>query len=302
MKHENILTTIGNTPLVNVSKMFMNRAEVWLKLERANPGGSIKDRIALAMVEKAEDSGILAPGSTIIEPTSGNTGIGLAMVAAVKKYSLIIVMPESMSMERRALLRAYGAKLVLTPALKGMTGAIEKARELHEMIENSWMPGQFENCANPNIHMEVTAAEILNDFPDGIDSLIAGVGTGGHITGLGCKLKQVWPDLSVIAVEPSDSAVLSGKSAGSHKIQGIGAGFISKVTDPDIIDSVVPVTYQEAIREMQQLARREGILAGISTGANLAAVRKKIDDNGSAIRLLTFAYDTGERYLGNDMF
>jgi cysteine synthase A len=302
MIHNSVLTTIGNTPIVKLSKIFTKKIEVYMKLERANPGGSIKDRIALAMVEDAEHKGLLKEGALIIEPTSGNTGIGLALVAAVKGYELIIVMPESMSIERRALLKAYGAKLILTPAAKGMKGAIEKARVLHEENPDSWMPSQFENQANPRVHEITTALEILESLPEGVDALVTGIGTGGHITGVGRRLKQEWPELLIVGVEPEDSAVLSGAEPGPHKLQGIGAGFVPDTLQGDVLDKVQPVPYQDAIREMRDLARKEGILAGISTGASLAAIRRMEEEGTKPQKVLTFNYDTGERYLNGEAY
>lgn len=302
MIHDSVLTTIGNTPIVKLSKIFTKNIEVYMKLERANPGGSIKDRIALAMVEDAEHKGLLKEGALIIEPTSGNTGIGLALVAAVKGYELIIVMPESMSIERRALLKAYGAKLILTPAAKGMKGAIEKARVLHEENPDSWMPSQFENKANPRVHEITTALEILEYLPEGVDALVTGIGTGGHITGVGRRLKQEWPELLIVGVEPEDSAVLSGAEPGPHKLQGIGAGFVPDTLQRDVLDKVQPVSYQDAIREMRDLARKEGILAGISTGASLAAIRRMEEEGTKPQKVLTFNYDTGERYLNGEAY
>lgn len=302
MIHDSVLTTIGNTPIVKLSKIFTKKIEVYMKLERANPGGSIKDRIALAMVEDAERKGLLKEGALIIEPTSGNTGIGLALVAAVKGYELIIVMPESMSIERRALLKAYGAKLVLTPAAEGMKGAIERARALHEDKPNSWMPSQFENQANPRVHEITTALEILESLPEGVDALVTGIGTGGHITGVGKRLKHEWPELLVVGVEPEDSAVLSGAEPGPHKLQGIGAGFVPDTLQREVLDKIQPVSYQDAIREMRNLVRKEGILAGISTGASLAAIRKMEETSTQPQKVLTFNYDTGERYLNGEAY
>jgi len=302
MIHNSVLTTIGNTPIVKLSKIFTKDIEVYMKLERANPGGSIKDRIALAMVEDAEYRGVLKENTVIIEPTSGNTGIGLALVAAVKGYELIIVMPESMSIERRALLKAYGAKLILTPAVAGMKGAIEKASALHAQRPNSWMPSQFENQANPKTHEETTALEIIEALPGGVDALVTGIGTGGHITGVGKRLKLEWPGILVVGVEPEDSAVLSGAKPGPHKLQGIGAGFVPATLQRDGLDQIQPVSYQDAIREMRNLARKEGILAGISTGASLAAIRKMEETSTQSQKVLTFNYDTGERYLNGEAY
>ena len=300
MKLNNILEQIGTTPHVRLNRLFEPAHEVWLKLERSNPGGSIKDRIALAMVEQAEKDGLLKAGGVIIEPTSGNTGVGLALVAAVKGYRLLLVMPDSMSMERRRLMAAYGAELVLTPGEKGMVGAIEKARELHKQTPNSWMPMQFENEANVRIHRETTAREILADFPEGLDVLVSGVGTGGHITGLAMELKKVFPELRVVAVEPETSAVLSGKAPGPHKIQGIGAGFVPSILRTDLLDEVIPVANETAFLFARRLAREEGILGGISTGASLAAVERIIENSTRPLRILTINYDTGERYLSQE--
>ena len=296
MKAKNIVETIGNTPHVRINRLFGDN-EVWMKLERSNPGGSIKDRIGMAMIEDAERRGILKPGSVIIEPTSGNTGIGLAMVAAVKKYKLILVMPDSMSIERRRLMMAYGAQLELTPREKGMKGAIERASELAAKTKNSWIPQQFENQANVEIHKWTTAKEILTDFPDGFDMLITGVGTGGHITGVSSVLKKEFPRLKVIAVEPALSPVISGGKPGPHPLQGLGAGFIPKILDTKLLDGTVQVTKEEAFEYAQRCAKEEGILVGISSGAALAAVAKKIPDLPKGGRILTFCYDTGERYL-----
>ncbi len=296
MKVLSVLETIGNTPHVRVRRLFGDH-EVWIKLERANPGGSIKDRVGLSMIEDAEQRGILKPDTVIIEPTSGNTGIGLALVAAVKKYKLILVMPDSMSIERRRLMTAYGAQLELTPNKKGMTGAIEKANELAAGIENSWIPQQFENEANIEIHRDTTAKEIIGDFPQGFDMLITGVGTGGHITGVAEVLKKNFPKLKVFAVEPSLSPVISGGQPGSHPLQGIGAGFIPKNLRTEILDGTVQITKDEAFEYAKRCAREEGILVGISTGASLAAVAKKIPDIPKDGKIITFCYDTGERYL-----
>jgi len=296
MKVLSVLETIGNTPHVRVRRLFGDH-EVWIKLERANPGGSIKDRVGLSMIEDAEQRGILKPDTVIIEPTSGNTGIGLALVAAVKKYKLILVMPDSMSIERRRLMTAYGAQLELTPNKKGMKGAIEKANELAAGIENSWIPQQFENEANIEIHRDTTAKEIIRDFPQGFDMLITGVGTGGHITGVAEVLKKNFPKLKVFAVEPSLSPVISGGQPGSHPLQGIGAGFIPKNLHTEILDGTVQITKDEAFEYAKRCAREEGILVGISTGASLAAVAKKIPDIPKDGKIITFCYDTGERYL-----
>ena len=297
MKANNILETIGNTPHVRVNRLYPQDYEVWVKLERANPGGSIKDRIGLAMIEDAEKRGVLKTGTVIIEPTSGNTGIGLAMVAAVKGYKLILTMPESMSIERRRLLAAYGAELVLTPREKGMKGAIARAQELAAENPNSWIPQQFENGSNPDIHARTTALEILNDFPEGLDVLITGVGTGGHITGVARVLKQHFPDLKVFAVEPVASPVISGGSPSPHPIQGIGAGFIPKNLDMTLLDGVIQISKDEAFAYARRAVTEEGIFCGISSGASLAAVAKKLPELASGARVLTFNYDTGERYL-----
>ena len=297
MRANSILETIGNTNHVRINKLFGDHCEIWMKLERSNPGGSIKDRIGLSMIEDAESKGILNKDSVILEPTSGNTGIGLAMVAAVKGYRLILVMPESMSIERRRLMATYGADLVLTPKEKGMMGAIEKAAELVKETPNAWMPQQFENEANTEVHRKCTAQEILRDFPEGIDYLITGVGTGGHITGCAQVLKQELSGLKVFAVEPSLSPVLSGGSPGPHPIQGIGAGFVPAILDRDILDGTIQVAKEDAFDYAQRCAREEGILVGISSGASLAAVAQKIKDIPEGSRVLTFCYDTGERYL-----
>ena len=297
MKANNILETIGNTPHVRINKLFGNQHEVWMKLEKTNPGSSIKDRIAVAMIEDAEQKGLLNKDSIIIEPTSGNTGIGLALVAAVKGYKIILVMPESMSVERRSLMASYGATFVLTPREKGMKGAIEKAGELVVATPNAWMPQQFDNPANSEIHRKTTALEILKDFPDGLDYYITGVGTGGHITGVAEILKQHFPNLKVFAVEPELSPVLSGGAPGPHPIQGIGAGFAPSILNKEILDGVIQVSKDDAYKFTQRLAREEGILAGVSTGASLAAVAKKIREIPTGAKILTFNYDTGERYL-----
>ncbi|MCS7325431.1 MAG: cysteine synthase A [Anaerolineae bacterium] len=297
MRVNTILETIGNTPHVRLNRLFGNTHEVWMKLERVNPGGSIKDRIALSMIEDAERRGVINKDTVIIEPTSGNTGIGLAMVCAVKGYRLILVMPESMSVERRKLMAAYGATFELTPREKGMKGAIARAYELLREIPNAWMPQQFENPANVAVHRETTAHEILRDFPEGIDVLITGVGTGGHISGVGEVLKAHWPQLKVFAVEPAASPVISGGQPGPHPIQGIGAGFIPKNLNLAVLDGVVTVTKEEAYEMAARCAREEGIFVGISSGASLAAVRKKLLELPSGQRVLTFCYDTGERYL-----
>jgi cysteine synthase A len=296
MKVNSILETIGNTPHVRVRRLFGDH-EVWIKLERANPGGSIKDRIGLSMIEDAERRGILKPDTVIIEPTSGNTGIGLALVAAVKRYKLILVMPDSMSVERRRLMAAYGAQLELTPREKGMKGAIEKASELAAATKNSWIPQQFENEANIEIHRKTTAEEILQDFPQGFDMLITGVGTGGHITGVAEVLKKKFPKIKIFAVEPSLSPVISGGQPGPHPLQGLGAGFIPKNLHTEILDGVIQITKDEAFEYAQRCAREEGILVGISSGASLAAVAKKLPDLPKNGKIITFCYDTGERYL-----
>lgn len=303
MKVENILDSIGDTPHVLIRRLFESRVSVWMKLERANPGGSIKDRIALSMIEDAESRGILTPESVIIEPTSGNTGIGLAMVCAVKKYRLVLVMPESMSIERRRIMGAYGAQLELTQKEKGMKGAIERAQDLVEKTPDAWMPQQFVNPANIEAHTQFTAQEIIDDFPNGLDYLIAGVGTGGHITGCGEILKQHFPRLQVYAVEPELSPVISGGTPGAHPIQGIGAGFIPDNLHNDILDGVITVTGDESFAYARRCAREEGILVGISSGAALAAVAKKLADIPDKTTILTFNYDTGERYLSvNNLF
>ncbi len=297
MKAANILETIGNTPHIRVNRLFGN-AEVWIKSERSNPGASIKDRIALAMVEDAERSGALKAGGTIIEPTSGNTGIGLAMVAAVKGYKLVLVMPESMSLERRRLMLAYGATFDLTPKEKGMKGAIARAQELIEQTPGSWMPQQFENAANIEVHVRTTAQEILNDFRDNpIDVIITGVGTGGHITACGEILKPRWPGLRVFAVEPAASPVISGGSPSPHPIQGIGAGFVPMNLHRDVLDGVIQVEAEEAREFARRSAREEGLLVGISSGATLAAIAKKLPELPAGARVLGCNYDTGERYL-----
>lgn len=296
MKANTILETIGNTPHIRVQRLFPG-AEVWIKSERANPGGSIKDRIALAMIEAAEQGGALKPGGTIVEPTSGNTGVGLAMVAAVKGYRLILVMPESMSVERRRLMLAYGASFDLTPREKGMKGAIERAQEIVASTSGAWMPQQFENPANIDVHVRTTAQEILTDFADApIDAIITGVGTGGHITGVAETLKQHWPHLKVYAVEPALSPVISGGAPGPHPIQGIGAGFVPRNLHTDAIDGVVQIDAEEAKEMARRAAREEGMLVGISSGATMAAIARKLPEL-SGKRVLGFNYDTGERYL-----
>jgi cysteine synthase A len=297
MRAENILETIGNTPHVRINNLYDKRVNVWMKLERANPGGSIKDRIGLSMVEDAEKRGILKQGSVIVEPTSGNTGVGLAIVAAVKGYRLVLVMPESMSIERRRLMAAYGAQFELTPREKGMKGAIERANELVAEIENAWMPQQFENQANIDVHKNHTAQEILRDFPEGIDFLITGVGTGGHITACAEVLKEKMPLLKAYAVEPAQSPVISGGKPGLHPIQGIGAGFIPKNLHMEALDGAIQVTKEEAFEYAVRSAKEEGIFVGISSGAALAAVAKKLPEIPEGSTVLTFCYDTGERYL-----
>lgn len=300
MKINNVLEAIGNTPLVKINTIFESSVEVWMKLERQNPGGSIKDRIALAMIEKAEREGKINKNSLIVEPTSGNTGVGLAMVCAVKGYQLVLVMPESMSVERRKLMSSYGAKFVLTPRELGTSGAVKKALEMAETLDNVWIPQQFENPSNPEIHQKTTAQEILNDFPDGFDYLITGVGTGGHITGVTQVLKQQFPNLKSFAVEPKDSPVISGGSPGPHPLQGIGAGFVPRVLNTEILDGTIQVEKEEAYEFTKKLAKQEGILAGISTGASLAAINKKLSEIPEGSKILTFNYDTGERYWSVD--
>jgi cysteine synthase A len=300
MKYTNIVEAIGNTPHLRINKLFGNQHEVWMKLERANPGGSIKDRIAASMIEDAEKKGLLKEGSIIVEPTSGNTGVGLAMVAAVKGYKLILVMPESMSIERRKLMAAYGAEFELTPKEGGMKGAIKKATEIVEKNENAWMPQQFVNPANVEIHREATAKEILNDFPDGFDYLITGVGTGGHITGVAEVLKEKFPNLKVFAVEPAASPVIKGGEPGPHPLQGIGAGFIPENLHTEVLDGSIQVEKEEAFEFAKRAAKEEGLLIGISSGASLAAVNKKLVEIPVGKRILTFSYDTGERYLSVD--
>lgn len=297
MKFQNTLETIGNTPVVKINKLFDTGHEVWIKLEKANPGGSIKDRIALSMIEDAEAKGLLNENSVIIEPTSGNTGIGLALVAAVKNYKLILVMPESMSLERRKIMESYGAQFVLTPREKGMKGAIEKAEELANETPNSWIPRQFDNPANVKVHVETTAQEILKDFPEGLDYLITGVGTGGHITGLAQILKQKFPNIKVIAVEPELSPVLSGGAPAPHPLQGLGAGFVPSILDTGLLDEIVQINKDEAFEFTKEAAKKEGLFVGISTGAALAAVAKKLPQIPVGSTVLTVNYDTGERYL-----
>ena len=296
MIYNNVLETIGNTPIIKLNKLFPNH-QVYIKVEKQNPGGSIKDRIALAMIEDAEKAGILKPGGTIIEPTSGNTGIGLSFVAAVKGYKMIITMPESMSIERRKIMEAYGAEFVLTPKELGMKGAITKAQELAETIEGAWVPQQFENSSNPTVHYNTTAKEIIADFPQGVDYLISGVGTGGHLSGVGKALKELNSATKVLAVEPSDSPVISGGQSGPHALQGIGAGFIPGNLDTSILDGSIQITKEEAYDFTKRIAKEEGLFVGISTGASLAAVSKKLEEIGTEAKILTFNYDTGERYL-----
>ncbi len=300
MKAQNVLETIGNTPHVRINKLFPNDYEVWVKVEKTNPGGSIKDRIALSMVEDAETKGLLKNGSVIIEPTSGNTGIGLAIVAAVKGYRLILTMPESMSLERRKVLKALGAELVLSPKKEGMKGAILKAEQLATEIPGSWIPLQFENPANINVHRNFTAREIISDFPEGIDYLISGVGTGGHISGVAEILKKEFSNLKVFAVEPENSQVINGGEPGAHALQGIGAGFIPKNLNRSLIDGTIQVNKEEAFEFTREVAKKEGLFVGISSGASLAAIAKKIPELPSGSKILTFAYDLGERYLSVD--
>ena len=302
MKADNVLQTIGNTPHVRINRLFGSGHNVWIKSERSNPGGSIKDRVALAMVEAAEKSGNLQPGATIIEPTSGNTGVGLAMVAAVKGYKLILVMPDSMSIERRRLMLAYGASFDLTPREKGMKGAIARAYELSLTIPGSWIPQQFENPANIDAHARTTAQEILADFPDGIDALITGVGTGGHISGVAQVLKAKFPKLKVFAVEPTASPVISGGAPSPHPIQGIGAGFIPVNLKTELLDGVIQVDAEPAREYARRCAAEEGILVGISSGATLAAIAQKLPDLPAGATVLGFNYDTGERYLSIEGF
>ncbi len=302
MLAQNVLQTIGNTPHIRINRLFGSTHSVYVKSERSNPGGSIKDRIALSMVEAAEQSGALKTGGTIIEPTSGNTGVGLAMVAAVKGYKLVLVMPESMSVERRRLMLAYGASFVLTPREKGMNGAIAKATELVAATPGAWMPQQFDNAANIDVHMRTTAQEIAADFPSGIEALITGVGTGGHITGCAKVLKAMWPKLKVFAVEPSASPVISGGKPSPHPIQGIGAGFIPKNLHTDLLDGVIQVEAEAAREYARRSAREEGLLVGISSGATLAAIAQKLPDLPKGATVLGFNYDTGERYLSIEGF
>jgi cysteine synthase A len=300
MKANNILETIGNTPHVKMNRLFPSGYEVWVKVEKFNPGGSIKDRIALSMIEDAEKKGLLKPGSVIIEPTSGNTGIGLALVAAVKGYRLILTMPESMTIERRQVLMALGAEVKLTPKGKGMKGSMAKAEELAAEIKDSWIPSQFTNPANIDAHRKKTAKEIIDDFPEGIDYLITGVGTGGHISGVAEVLKKEFPKLKVLAVEPSDSPVIGGGEPGPHQIQGIGAGFLPDTLIKDLLDGTVEISKEEAFEYARKAAREEGLFVGISSGASLAAVAKKIKELPAGSRILTFSYDLGERYLSVD--
>jgi cysteine synthase len=302
MKAHSILDTIGQTPHVRMQRLFGAGHEVWIKAERSNPGGSIKDRIALAMVEDAEAKGLLQPGATIVEPTSGNTGVGLAMVAAVKGYKLILVMPDSMSIERRRLMLAYGASFDLTPREKGMKGAIARAEEIVASTPGAWMPQQFNNPANVAVHERTTAQEILADFPDGLDVLITGVGTGGHLTGCAKVLKQAWPQLKVFAVEPAASPVISGGAPSPHPIQGIGAGFIPGNLDTQLLDGVILVDAEVAREMARRSAREEGMLVGISSGATLAAIAQKLPELPAGSRVLGFCYDTGERYFSVEGF
>ena len=302
MKADNVLQTIGNTPHIRINRLFGASHQVWIKSERSNPGGSIKDRIALSMVEAAEKSGQLTPGATIVEPTSGNTGVGLAMVAAVKGYPLILVMPDSMSVERRRLMLAYGASFELTPREKGMKGCIARAQEILAATPDAWMPQQFENPANIDAHVRTTALEILTDFPEGLDALITGVGTGGHLTGCAQVLKAKWPQLKVYAVEPVASAVISGGAPSPHPIQGIGAGFIPANLHTALLDGVIQVDAEPAREMARRCAREEGILVGISSGATLAAIAQKLPDLPAGAKVLGFNYDTGERYLSIEGF
>ncbi|MFW5706399.1 MAG: cysteine synthase A [Bacteroidota bacterium] len=297
MKALSVTDLIGQTPHLRINRLYSEKHEVWIKLEKNNPGASIKDRIALAMIETAENNGELKPGGTIIEPTSGNTGIGLAMVGAVKGYRVILVMPESMSVERRRIMKSFGAELVLTAREKGMKGAIEKATELLGQTQNSWMPRQFDNPANPAVHRDITAKEILADFPEGFDYMITGVGTGGHISGVAREMKKIFPHMKVFAVEPALSPVISGGEPSPHPLQGIGAGFIPGVLDRSTLDGVITVTKEEAFEFTRQAALQEGLFIGISSGASLAAVNKKLSETEKGARVLTFCYDTGERYL-----
>jgi len=300
MKANSILETIGNTPHVKINRLFNNEISVWMKLEYFNPASSIKDRIAFSMVTDAEQKGLLKPHSVIIEPTSGNTGIGLAMVAAVKGYKIILVMPESMSLERRKIMSAFGAEFALTPREKGMKGAIERARQLSSEIPDSWIPMQFDNPANTDIHRKTTAMEILKDFPEGLDYLITGVGTGGHITACAEILKKEWPQLKVYAVEPELSAVLSGGAPGPHPLQGLGAGFIPSIMRPELLDGIIKVSKDDAFTFAKRAAKEEGLFVGVSSGAALAAVNLKSKDFAKGATILTFSYDTGERYLSTE--
>ena len=302
MKANTVLDTIGNTPHIRIHRLFGPQAQVWIKSERANPGGSIKDRIALSMVEAAEQSGQLKAGGTIVEPTSGNTGVGLAMVAAVKGYKLVLVMPDSMSVERRRLMLAYGASFELTPREKGMKGSIARAQEIVASTPGAWMPQQFENPANIDVHVRTTAQEILADFPDGLDALITGVGTGGHLTGCARVLKAKWPQLKVFAVEPVASPVISGGAPAPHPIQGIGAGFIPNNLDTALLDGAIQVDAEPAREMARRCAREEGMLVGISSGATLAAIAQKLPELPAGSRVLGFNYDTGERYLSIEGF
>ena len=302
MKANTVLDTIGSTPHIRMQRLFGSGHEVWIKSERSNPGGSIKDRIALSMIEDAEKTGALQPGGTIIEPTSGNTGVGLALVAAVKGYKLVLVMPESMSIERRRLMLAYGASFDLTPKEKGMKGAIARAEELAAQTPGAWIPQQFENPANVEVHERTTAQEILADFPDGLDVLITGVGTGGHLTGVARQLKAKFPQLKVYAVEPAASPVISGGAPAPHPIQGIGAGFIPKNLDTSLLDGVIQVEAEPAREYARRAAREEGMLVGISSGATLAAIAQKLPELPAGSRVLGFSYDTGERYLSVEGF
>jgi cysteine synthase len=297
MKVNNVLELIGNTPHVRLNKLFGNDYEVWIKLERQNPGGSIKDRIGLAMIEDAEQKGILKKDSVIIEPTSGNTGIALGLAAAVKGYKLILVMPESMSVERRKIMSAYGAEFVLTAREKGMKGAIEKAYELAKENPKAWIPQQFDNEANTEIHRKTTAQEIIRDFPGGLDYVITGVGTGGHITAVAEVVKPKMPSLKVFAVEPELSPILSGGTPGPHPLQGLGANFVPSILNTGALDGVITVGKDEAYDYARRLAKEEGIFVGVSTGAALAAVAKKLPEIPKGSKILTFNYDTGERYL-----
>ena len=300
MRYDSVLEAIGETPHIRINRLFDEGIEVWAKQERANPGGSIKDRIALSMIEDAEERGLLGPNSVIIEPTSGNTGIGLALVSAVKGYRLILVMPDSFSIERRMLMKAYGAELDLTPRALGMKGSIARAEEIAAETPGAWIPSQFTNPANPAIHRRTTAEEIARDFPEGVDYLVTGVGTGGHITGCAEVLKERWPQLQVYAVEPTLSPVLSGGDPSPHPIQGIGAGFIPEVTRPELFDGIVQVTPEDAMAYARRSALEEGLLVGISSGASLAAVAQLRPQIRDGSRVLTFAYDSGERYLSVD--